>query len=92
MLISKLARVVVVGVSILAPKEHLANRVERIGTAAEATIGCVETHNLRYCEDSRVVVRRVIEYKVANIKQVNTKLSERLANNFSYLFAAVGAY
>ena len=60
-------------------------------TAAEATIGCVETHILRYREDSRVAVSRVIEYKVANFRQVNTKFLERLTDNFSYPLTAVGA-
>lgn len=65
-LISKLACGVVVGVSVRAPEEDLADEVECMGTAAEATIVCVETHFLRYCKDSRVVVACVIKHKVAN--------------------------
>jgi hypothetical protein len=91
-LVSKLACVVVVGISILALKEHLADKVERIRTAAEATIGRVKTYILRYREDSRVVIARVIKHKVANFKLVNTKLLESLTNDFSDPLAAVGAY
>jgi hypothetical protein len=89
-LISKLACSVFVGISILALEEHLANKIERMKTAAEATIGRIETYFLRYCKDSRVVIACVIKHKVANFELVNIKLVERLTNNFSYHLAAVG--
>jgi hypothetical protein len=90
-LISKLARVVVVSVSVLALEEHLANKVERIRTAADTTIGSVKIYLLRNRGNSRVVIACVIKHKVANSIGVNTKLLQRLANNFSYLLAAMSA-
>jgi hypothetical protein len=90
-LISKLARVVVISISVLALEEHLANKVKRIRTAADATIGSVKIYLLRNCGDSRVVITCVIKHKVANSTGVDTKLLQRLANNFSYLLAAISA-
>jgi hypothetical protein len=46
-LVSKLARVVVVSVSVLALEEHLADKVKRVRSAADATIGSVKVHLLR---------------------------------------------
>jgi hypothetical protein len=75
-LVSKLARVVVVvvSVSVLALEEHLANKVKCIRTAADATIGSVKIYLLRNRGNSRVVIAYVIKYKVANSTGVNTKL------------------
>jgi hypothetical protein len=90
-LVSKLARVIVVSVSVLALEEHLANKVKRIRTAADAIIGSVKIYLLRNRSNSRVVIAYVIKHKVANSTGVNTKLLQRLANNFSYLLAAISA-
>ena len=91
-LCSKLARVIVViGVSVLALEEHLANKVERVRTAADATIGSVKIHLLRNCSDGRVVIACVIKHEVANRMGVNTKLLQRLADNFRHLLATVSA-
>ena len=90
-LVSKLARVVVVSVSVLALEEHLANKVERIKTAANATIGSVKIYLLRNRGDGGVVIACVIKHKVANCTGVNTKLLQRLADNFSHLLATMSA-
>jgi hypothetical protein len=90
-LVSKLVRVVVVSVSVLTLEEHLANKVKRIRTAVDATIGSIKIYLLRNCSNSRVVIACVIKHKVANSIGVNTKLLQRLANNFSYLLAAISA-
>jgi hypothetical protein len=90
-LVSKLARVVVVSVGVLALEEHLANKVKRIRTAADATIGSVKIYLLRKCNNSRVIIACVIKHEVANCTGVNTKLLQRLANNFSYILAIVSA-
>jgi hypothetical protein len=73
-LISKLARVVIVSVSVLTLEEYLANKVKRIRTAVDATIGSVKIYLLRNCSNSRVVIACVIKHKVANSTGVNTKL------------------
>jgi hypothetical protein len=91
-LISNLARVIIISVSILTLEEYLANKVKRIRTAADAIIGSVKIYLLRNCGNSRVVITCVIKYKVANSTGVNTNLLQRLANNFSYLLAAISAY
>jgi hypothetical protein len=89
--ISKLARVVIVSVSVLTLEEHLANKVKRIRTVADATIGSVKIYLLRNCSNSKVIIACVIKHKVANSIGVNTKLLQRLANNFSYLLATISA-
>jgi hypothetical protein len=73
-LISKLTRVVVVSVSVLALEEYLANKAKRIRTAVDATIGSVKIYLLRNCSNSKVVITYVIKHKVANSTRVNTKL------------------
>jgi hypothetical protein len=90
-LVSKLTRVIVVSVSVLALEEHLANKVKRIRTAADTTIGSVKIYLLRNRSNSRVIIACVIKHKVANSTGVNTKLLQRLANNFSYLLTAISA-
>ena len=90
-LVSRLARVIIVSVSVLALEEHLADEVERIRTAADATRGSVKIHLLRNCGDSGVVIACVIKHKVADCTGVDTKLLQRLANNFSHLLAAISA-
>jgi hypothetical protein len=88
-LVSKLARIVVVSVGVLALEEHLANEVERMRTAADATVGSVKIHLLRNRGDGRVVIACVIKHKVADSTVVDTELLQRLANNFSHLLAAM---
>jgi hypothetical protein len=90
-LVSKLARVVVVSVGVLALEEHLADEVERIRTAADATIGSVKIHLLRNRGNGGVLIACVIKHKVANCTRVNTELLQRLADNFSHLLATMSA-
>ena len=55
-LVSKLAPVVVVSIGFLALEEHLANEVERMKTAADATMGSVKLHLLRNRGDGGVII------------------------------------
>ena len=68
--------VVVVRLCFLALKEHLANKVKRVRTAAEATVSSVEIPPwlLRNCLYYRVVITRVIKHKVINFARSDTKL------------------
>jgi hypothetical protein len=88
-LISKLTHVVVVSVGVLALEEHLADEVERMGTAADAAVGSVKVHLRRNRSDSRVVIACVIKHKVSDCTGVNTELLQRLADNISHLLAAM---
>jgi hypothetical protein len=90
-LVSKLTRVVIVSVSVLALEKHIANKVKRIRTIVDTTIGSVKIYLLRNRSNSRVVITYVIKYKVANCTEVNTKLLQCLANNLSYLLATISA-
>jgi hypothetical protein len=90
-LVSKLARVVIVSISVLTLEEYLADKIKRIRTAADATIGSVKIYLLRNRGDGGVVITYVIKYKVADCTGVNTKLLQRLANNFSYLLTTISA-
>jgi hypothetical protein len=61
--------IVVKGLCFLAPKEHLADKVERVRTAAEATVNSIKAP-LRRSRDSfssRVVIARIVKDKVPNI-------------------------
>jgi hypothetical protein len=53
-------------------------------------VGSVKAHLLREVEDSSVVVRRVVEYKVANCTRSNTELLERGTNDSIHILAAMG--
>jgi hypothetical protein len=90
-LVSKLTRVIIVSVSVLTLEEYLANKVKRIRTIVDIIIGSVKIYLLRNYSNSGVVITYVIKYKVANCIRVNTKLLQRLANNFSYLLATISA-
>jgi len=91
-LVSKLARVVVVSVGVLALEKHLADKVKRVRTAADTTIRGVKVYLLRDRGDSRVIIACVVEHKVADCARVNIKLPQRLANNFSFSLATMCAY
>ena len=91
-LASELADVIVKGVVVFAPEERLANEIEFVRAAAEATIGGVEAHFLGDRSDSSIIITSVVKYKVANVVRVNTELLQRFVYNFYYLLAAVSAY
>jgi hypothetical protein len=52
-------------------------------------VGSVKAYLLREVEGSSVVVRRVVEYKVANCTRSNTKLLKRGINNSTHILAAI---
>jgi hypothetical protein len=68
--------IVVERLCFLALKEHLADKVERVRTAVEATVSSVEVSLwlLRNCLYLRVVIACVIKHKVTNFARANTKL------------------
>jgi hypothetical protein len=76
---------------VLALKEHLANEVDCMRTAAEATMDGVKSHRLRESEHCAVVVARIVKHKVADSKWVNTKLLNRFTDHLSYPLPTVGA-
>jgi hypothetical protein len=61
-----LANVVVIRVSVYAPKQSLTNKVKRVRAAAEALVGRVKAYLLPNCSNCAVVVRRVIKHKVTD--------------------------
>jgi hypothetical protein len=61
-----LANVVVICVSVYAPKQSLTNKVKRVRAAAEALVGRVEAHLLPNRSNRAVVVGRVVEHKVTD--------------------------
>jgi hypothetical protein len=90
-LVSKLARVIVVSISVLALEEHLANGVERMRTAADVMMSSVKIHLLRNCGSSKVVIACVIMYKVTDCTGVDNELLQHLADDFSHLLATMSA-
>jgi hypothetical protein len=90
-LVSKLAHVIVVSISVLALEEHLANEVECMRTAADAMMGNIRIHLLRNGGNSGVVIACVIKHKVTNCTGVDTELLQCLADKFSHLLATMSA-
>jgi hypothetical protein len=66
-LVSELLYVVVErGGAALALEERLANKVERVRSAAEAPVGGIETILLSYYCNSTIIVSSVIKHEVTN--------------------------
>jgi hypothetical protein len=87
-----LANVIIVRVAVFALKQCLADKVESVRAAAEATVGSVKAYLLRKRRNCGVVIRGVVEYKVTYCIRADAKLLQCTVNNLSHILTRVSAH
>ena len=86
------ANIVVVHVAVFALKQCLADKVKSVRAAAEATVGSVKAYLLRKRRNYSIIIRGVVEHKVAYFTRANAKLLQCTVNNLSYVLTRVSAH